>query len=41
MRDLWSSIVEVEKEESIINDRWTEIFAEAVRGLSHKEYRRR
>jgi hypothetical protein len=41
MKELWSSLIEVEKEEHIINSRWTEIFKEAFDGLTSKEYRRR
>lgn len=41
MRELWSSLIEVEKEEVVINERWTEIFKEAIEGLNSKEYRRR
>lgn len=41
MKQLWSTLVEVEKEEQIINSRWEEIFKEAFAGLNSKEYRRR
>jgi hypothetical protein len=41
MKELWSSLIEVEKEEQIINSRWSEIFKEAFDGLNSKEYRRR
>eukprot|EP00347_Sterkiella_histriomuscorum_P023653 403333856 len=41
MKDLWGSLIEVEKEEDVINQRWQEIFKEAFAGLSSKEYRRR
>lgn len=41
MRELWGSLIEVEKEEEIINSRWNEIFKEAFEGLNSKEYRRR
>ena len=41
MKELWSTLIEVEKEEEIINSRWDEIFKEAFEGLSSKEYRRR
>jgi hypothetical protein len=41
MKELWSSLIEIEKEESIINKRWEEIFKEAFDGLNSKEYRRR
>ena len=29
MKELWSTLIEVEKEEQIINSRWDEIFKEA------------
>jgi hypothetical protein len=41
MKELWSTLIEVEKEELIINSRWSEIFKEAFDGLNSKEYRRR
>jgi len=41
MKELWSSLIEIEKEEQIINSRWDEIFKEAMAGLDSKEYRRR
>lgn len=41
MKELWSSLIEVEKEEEVINQRWPEIFSEAFDGLNSKEYRRR
>lgn len=41
MKELWSSLIDVEKEEQIINERWDEIFKEAFEGLNSKEYRRR
>jgi hypothetical protein len=41
MRELWSSLIDVEKEEQVINERWSEIFKEAFDGLKSKEYRRR
>lgn len=41
MKELWTSLIDVEKEEQIINDRWPEIFKEAFEGLNSKEYRRR
>lgn len=33
MKDLWGSLIEVEKEELVINERWQEIFKEAYSGL--------
>ena len=41
MKELWSTLVEVEKEEQFINERWDEIFKQALDGLVSKEYRRR
>ncbi|CDW80673.1 proteasome-associated protein ecm29 homolog [Stylonychia lemnae] len=41
MRDLWSNLIEVEKEDEIIIKRWPEIFKEAYSGLHSKEYRKR
>jgi hypothetical protein len=41
MKELWSSLIDIEKEETIINSRWDEIFKEAFEGLNSKEYRRR
>ena len=41
MKELWTSLIEIEKEEQIINSRWEEIFKEAFSGLNSKEYRRR
>jgi proteasome component ECM29 len=41
MKELWTSLIDVEKEEQVINERWSEIFKEAFDGLNSKEYRRR
>ena len=41
MKELWSTLIEVEQEEAIINTRWEEIFKESLSGLNSKEYRRR
>lgn len=41
MKELWTSLIEIEKEEQIINERWDEILKEALDGLESKEYRRR
>lgn len=41
MKELWSSLIEVEKEEQVINERWEEIYKESFAGLNSKEYRRR
>lgn len=41
MKQLWSNLIEIEKEDQIINDRWAEIFKEALAGLTSNEYRRR
>ncbi len=41
MKELWSTLIEIQDEDKIIESRWPEIFKEAFQGLSSKEYRRR
>lgn len=41
MKELWNNLIEVEKEEQIINNRWEDIYKEAFNGINSKEYRMR
>jgi len=41
MKELWNSLVEIQKETAIIDERWDEIYAQCVEGLNSKEYRKK
>jgi hypothetical protein len=40
MKELWSSLIDVDKETQIIQERWDEIYDEAFKGLEAREYRK-
>ena len=40
MRELWSSLVDVEEEQKVITERWEEIYDEAYKGIEVSEYSR-
>ena len=41
MRQLWSTLIDADKEQQVLEEKWPEIFAEALSCMKHKEYRKR
>jgi len=41
MRQLWSTLIDVDKEQQILEEKWPEIFVEALSCMKQKEFRKR
>ena len=37
MRELWSVLIDIDQESSVIQERWGEIYAEAYKSMSNKD----
>ena len=40
MKELWGALVDVEKENALITERWEDIYNEAFKGMESKEFRK-
>ena len=40
MKELWSALIDAEKENQLITERWTDIYTEAFKGMEAKEPRK-
>lgn len=37
MRELWTVLIDIDQESTVINERWSEIYAEAYKSMTNTE----